>query len=231
VFHEFAERFPNRQLPSRPQVQRMFNKFKRTGVVADAPRTGRNRSITTDANMELVALSYVENAHISARRLSRELQISDRSIRRMLKRMHFRAYRPHLVQALHKDDFDCRMEFCEWFLGCHAADAQFYRTILWTDEATFKLNGQINRHNCVYWASENAHVMSSVELNEPGICVWAGIHAGGLIGPYFFDGTVTGQTYLELLEDLRAQMDVDPDLANIEHFMQDGAPPHYALIV
>lgn len=39
------------------------------------------------------------------------------------------------------------------------------------------------------------------------------------------------QTYLKLLEDLRGQMDEDAQLVQIQHFMQDGAPPHYALIV
>ncbi|UYV74068.1 hypothetical protein LAZ67_11002026 [Cordylochernes scorpioides] len=29
---------------------------------------------------------------------------------------------------------------------------------MWTDEAIFKLNGHINRHNCVYWSSENSQV-------------------------------------------------------------------------
>lgn len=231
ICEEFAQQFPNRRLPNRRNVRRLYTKFQQTGSVADAPRAGRPRSMTTEANMETVALSYVEEANVSARRLARELQISDRSIRRMLKRMNYRAYRPRLIHALHEDDYDRRLEFCEWFIGCQEDDNQFYRSILWSDEATFKLNGTINRHNSVYWATENPHVTIHQELNAPGVSVWAGIHAGGLVGPYFFDATVTAETYLELLEVLRGQMDADPDLAHIIHFMQDGAPPHYALIV
>ncbi|KAK9693677.1 hypothetical protein QE152_g34049 [Popillia japonica] len=34
-----------------------------------------------------------------------------------------------------------------------------------------------------------------------------------------------------MLKDLRGQMDNDPTLANICHFMQHGASPHYALCV
>jgi hypothetical protein len=30
--------------------------------------------------------------------------------------------------------------------------------IVWSDEATFKFNGTVNQHNCVYRASENLHV-------------------------------------------------------------------------
>lgn len=91
------------------------------------------------------------------------------------------------------------------------------------------MNGTINRHNSVYWATENPHITIHQELNEPGVSVWAGIHAGGLVDPYFFDATVTAETYLELLEDLRGRMDGDPDLAHIIHFMQDGVPPHITL--
>jgi hypothetical protein len=69
------------------------------------------------------------------------------------------------------------------------------------------------------------------QLNLPGVYVWTGIHTTGLVGQNFFNNTVTGQTYLDMLEDLRGQMDEDPALASIVHFMQDGAPPHYALIV
>jgi hypothetical protein len=37
------------------------------------------------------------------------------------------------------------------------------------------------------------------ELNVPSITVWAGIWSGGIVGPYFFDGTLTGESYLEML--------------------------------
>lgn len=231
MFTEFQQQFPNSPLPNRTTVWKTYQKFLRTGSVADAPRSGRPVSVTTNENMETVALALVEQPNQSAVRLSGELQISDRSLRRMLKRMHYRVYRPRLVHALHEDDFDRRLEFCEWYLGCSQDDRRFQHSILWSDEATFKLNGTVNRHNCVYWNDQNPHVFMEKELNLPGVCVWAGIHAGGLVGPYFFEGHVTGQSYLEMLEDLRGQMDNDPTLANIRHFMQDGAPPHYALCV
>jgi hypothetical protein len=31
----------------------------------------------------------------------------------------------------------------------------FAGKFVWSDEAQFKLNGTVNRHNCVYWSSEN----------------------------------------------------------------------------
>ena len=71
--------------------------------------------------------------------------------------------------------------------------------IVWSDEAQFKLNGTVKRHNCVYWAPENLHVHVGKAVNLLGVNVWCGLSARGLIGPFFFEGTVTGEAYLEML--------------------------------
>lgn len=78
---------------------------------------------------------------------------------------------------------------------------------------------------------ENPNVCIQKHLNLLVVCVFVRIHARRLVGQHFFDNTVTGQTYLKMLENLRGQTDEDPELANIVHFMQVCASPHYALIV
>ena len=69
------------------------------------------------------------------------------------------------------------------------------------------------------------------ELNVPGITVWAGICSDGLIGPFFFDGTVKAQSYLEILQ--QQFLPAAENLVNLSefHFQQDGALPRYGLIV
>ena len=32
---------------------------------------------------------------------------------------------------------------------------EFARLVLFSDEALFKMNGEMKRHNCRYWAKEN----------------------------------------------------------------------------
>lgn len=85
--------------------------------------------------------------------------------------LKLKPYRPKLLQALHEDDPDHRVEFCEQYIIRQEADKIFYKRILWSDEATFKQNSHINRHNCVYWATENPHAVISHELNVPGVTV------------------------------------------------------------
>ena len=63
----------------------------------------------------------------------------------------------------------------------------------------FKLNGHINRHNCVYWDAKNPKIVTEKEMNAPGVMVWAGIWSGGITGPVFFEGNVDGSSYMALL--------------------------------
>ncbi|XP_057657376.1 uncharacterized protein LOC130894512 [Diorhabda carinulata] len=100
------------------------------------------------------------------------------------------------------------------------------------DEAQFKLNGRINRHNCVYWSTDNPHITIQEELNVPGVTLWLGVCSFGIIGPYFFDTTVTGAAYLDLLMELREELNNNPDFSGrVLTLQQDGAPAHYAVIV
>jgi len=50
-----------------------------------------------------------------------------------------------LVHELNEDDPDRRVEFCEMMMDRIIADDNFSRRIVFSDEATFKLNGNVNR--------------------------------------------------------------------------------------
>ena len=62
---------------------------------------------------------------------------------------------------------------------------------------------------------------------KEGMMVWCGLSLNGLLGPYFFDKTVTGSMYRQILVDYAW-----PQLQRTRlYFQYDGAPPHYAVIV
>ncbi|GFT66548.1 DUF4817 domain-containing protein [Nephila pilipes] len=64
-------------------------------------------------------------------------------------------------------------------------------------------------------------------VNLPGITVGCGLSSRGLIGPFFFDATVTGPVYLNLLQQ-SVIPSIREDFEQEEfYFQQDGAPPHY----
>jgi len=65
------------------------------------------------------------------------------------------------------------------------------------------------------------------EVNLLGPNVWCGLSLRGLIGPFFFEGTITGQVYLDML-----RTSILPAVRTLFgndrfYFQQDGAPPHF----
>ena len=106
-------------------------------------------------------------------------------------KINMKPYIPQLIHRLLEDDPDCRLQFCKQLINLYENKPTFLDKIVWTDEATFKLLGQINHHNCVYWSDRNPHLMITSKLNQPGITVWAGILSAGIVCPEFFERTVT----------------------------------------
>lgn len=71
---------------------------------------------------------------------------------------------------------------------------------MFSDESTFCLNGNVNRHNCRYWARENPHWIREQHTQFPQkINIWAGIIGQRIIGPFFMDYNLNGDRYLQLL--------------------------------
>jgi hypothetical protein len=93
---------------------------------------------------------------------------------------------PVLKHAVTEDDPERRLEFCEWIQRKVGEGAQFLSMIVWTDEATYDLNGTVNRHNCACWSSENPSVHVDKAVTSPGLSVWCGVSLRCVVGPFFF---------------------------------------------
>lgn len=227
VLTRFSAQFPERLVPSKQAVHKLRRKFEVTGSVLDARKCGRTRTIRTVENTEITSDAFNKSPQKSTRRASSELGIPRTTLQRIMADLSLRPFKPRLIHALNEDDPDRRMQFCELFLGKMDRNRQIFDDILWTDEATFKLNGHINRHNCVYWADANPRLTIEHELNLPGICVWAGVWSEGIVGPFFFDGTVTGLSYLQILTDPIFPVLMDHPKLSRMIWQQDGAPAHF----
>ncbi|EFN83109.1 hypothetical protein EAI_07498, partial [Harpegnathos saltator] len=62
-------------------------------------------------------------------------------------------------QELAERDFDRRNEFCDEMIRRCNNDNTFLDNIIFSDEASFELNGTVHRQNCRYWNNENPHWM------------------------------------------------------------------------
>lgn len=218
----------NRPAPTRGTILDIVKKFEATGNVLQAAGAGRPRSVNTKETRARLVRSLDRSPQKSSRRLSAELGVSQFAVISMMRELKLKPFRPRLIHALNDDDYDRRVEFAENFLEMVRNDETLLDRVIWSDEAIFKLNGHINRHNCVYWASENPNVTIEREQFAPGVQVWCAIWSGGIIGPFFFDGSVNGQSYLAMLEE-QFWPEVEPLVeAHQLYFQQDGASAHYA---
>ena len=144
--------------PDNRTINNIFAKWEKSGSVHDAQRCGRPVSVTINENKESVSEHFQNNPSSSASRASLVLDVSRTSLRRMIKELGLHLYRPRLVQELNEDDFDRRVEFCEKLEHMFCQKPELIDCIIWSDEATFKLDGSVNRHNSTYYARENPHV-------------------------------------------------------------------------
>ena len=107
-------------------------------------------------------------------------------------------------------------------------------SILFSDEAIFYLSENVNRHNFRYWPDTNPHWPEATPVQgDPRVMVWAGILEDQIVGPYFFDGKVTQESYLDMLQSYLEGIlnNLPQPQRSSMFFQQDGAPPHFATIV
>ena len=71
----------------------------------------------------------------------------------------------------------------KWAFG----EKRFSTKILFSDEAHFWLNGNVNKQNCRNWAEDQPQEVQELPLYPEKPTVWCGLWAGGIIGPYFFN--------------------------------------------
>ncbi|KAJ8912058.1 hypothetical protein NQ315_016747 [Exocentrus adspersus] len=142
----FNDTFPNRPPIAKSTVQKTVRRFEQFGFIKDKPRTGRPKSATNEEKSVEVMQSFIENKYISIPKAAQEHEISTFSVHRILKLCKFRSYKVHLIQQLTEDDFDRRVEFCDVII----------------DEATFYVNGTLNRHNCRYVTPEKVNVWCGI---------------------------------------------------------------------
>ena len=68
-----------------------------------------------------------------------------------------------------------------------------------TDEALFDLNGIVNKQNDRFWAESRPDFKVPMEVKTPSLLVWCGITRWKIIGPYFYEGSVDTQRYVDMV--------------------------------
>lgn len=225
----FNDSFPDRNPISKCVVFNTVKRFEETGSVKNRPKQGRPNVVLNEETSLEVLQSVIEDPHLSTNAISRNLGISQSSVRRVLHKNSFKPYKIHMVQELSDDDFDRRVEFCELMMDNLDNNRIRLNNIVFSDEATFMLNGSVNRHNCRYWCDSNPHWMREQHTQHPEkVNVWLGIVGGQFVGPFFIDGNLNADEYRRMLEhQIVPAVALASNDFNQVWFQQDGAPAHY----
>ncbi|GFT18264.1 uncharacterized protein TNCV_710721 [Trichonephila clavipes] len=83
--------------------------------------------------------------------------------------------------AIHQNDHQARRRFVEWAQNEIAVVPDFYKRILFSDEAHFWLNGYVNKQNCLIWSEANPQVYVETPLHPEKLTVWCALWAGGIL--------------------------------------------------
>lgn len=156
------------------------------------------------------------------------------TVQRIAKKYKYHAYLYFPVQNLQSSDYERRLNYVAHIIVKLEEDPSYLKKIIWTDEAKFHNNGTVNHHNNHYWSDSNPHQMKQCNKQVRwGVNVWCGIIDKFLVGPYFFEGNLNGNKYLNFLKnDLPILMENIPlQQRNDLIWQQDGAPAHNTLVV
>lgn len=234
----FSVFFNGRPIPSKNTIARIVKQFQTTGCVSTSCIRNRNedagglRANEQDIAIDICA-AIEADPNLSIRQLSAERGISRSYVHRILKRHNYFPYKYANQQELIVGDEDRRASFCEIMMEKCNADNNFLRSVCFTDESTFTLNGEPNHQNCRFWSQQNQHVALPTHTQyRRSVNVWAGILGNNIIGPFFIDGRLNSEAYIDLLSN-----EVFPTIAQVAEdiptvwYQHDGAPAHSSAAV
>lgn len=226
----YQAKYPDRRKPTRQTFQCLMERFDANGTVEYNKRKVVNRIATNEEKENEVLLHLEENPQVSSRQLANLCDTSQSTVNRITRKFKYHPYHIELHQELLDRDFEQRENFCATINATIREDPNFLSKIMFSDEATFRSNGSVNRHNMHYYSTVNPLWVREVQnQNHWSLNVWCGIKNHRIIGPYFFREPLNGPRYLNFLQnELPHLLEELPDIETEQMWIQqDGAPPHY----
>jgi transposase len=233
IQRRFALQFVGRDVPNVSTISRIISKFDENGCIQSDHNTINRTSyiLTLSKTSEIISL-ISSNNRMSTQTIANLVNVSKSSVHKVLVSNGYKAYHFTNHQELQGSDCIKRIEFYEWISSKLSGDPNFANKILFSDEATFTLNGEMNSQNCRYWSTTNLHLFNSTNNQlQQKLNVWCGIVGGKIIGPFYIEGNLNSEKYLELLRNRVIPNLEQNSLFEKIWFQQDGAPPHSSLNV
>lgn len=216
-------------------IYRAIERFNETLGIDDRARTGRPRTVRTVSAIKTVRERIRRNPLRKQKILSRELEISTRSMSRLIRDdLHMKAYRRSTAHMLTPRLKEIRHERCKRLLLWHATNG--HENILFTDEKIFTVEEVFNKQNDKVYATSSEEAKKTVPRVQRGhhpasVMVWWGVSHKGVTTLHFCEkGVKTGAAVYQtnVLEGVVKPL--SHTLFGGQHwvFQQDSAPAHKA---
>ena len=177
-------------------IKNYHQKLMTNGSVCDLEHPGRPVACRPPEVVDAVRKMVVRNTGTCIRNISLKRGLTYNTVHSVLtKEIHYRAWKPHLVQEIFPEDCDIRMEFSEIMLDWKDGWPELFDNILWSDETVFDIGGLVNRHNCHYWSDKNLGMTIEKMQSQPKIMVCCGFTSTKFIGPYLLCDNMNGERY------------------------------------
>lgn len=226
----YRMKYPERRIPTAVGFRNVMDRFDSSGSVKYSKREVVNKKAANEDNELEILLNIQENPQVGSRTLATLCNTSKSTVNRTTNKYKYHPYHIELHQELREEDFERRIQFCNIITQQLQVNNNFLCNVLFSDEATFKSNGAVNRHNMHYYATENPFWVREIKnQNHWSVNAWCGILHNQIIGPYFFDEPLSGRSYLYFLREEMPQLLEDINLnERLNMWLQhDGAPPHF----
>lgn len=131
-------------------------------------RRVRARTARTTENIDKVMQELITNGIESTRRTSQTMDLSRITLQRILKK--------DITEFPYKAHPGKRMIYSEKILAMRDSIPDISKLLIFTDEAHFDLNGNVNKQNYRIWALKNLHRLILNALHPQNVIVWNGLH-------------------------------------------------------
>ena len=231
-YHEAVRQYKKKYhepFPDHKTIKRWHEKLVATGNLS-CNQAGQGRRVSASGDdTENGILRIIESEPgTSQRKMASQLNTSQPTIHRTLKRANIKMWKPQRKQELKQADFQARRKFCEFVLRKSNEDKKFLENLVFSDEANFHVSGHVNLHNSFFYGQNNPNVIIPKCVNSPSVGIFAAAGSSGIVSFRTYRRTINSEFFLEILE-----QDVWPYFRHRRNLILqlDGAPAHFGKIV
>ncbi len=146
VYESFQGRFGDEYSRCKSTIKRIVDRFVNEYQIEDASLSGRWTVRTLEKGEEERA-QITPNPHLSIRKLSRRVGLSDTSTLGTLHNLKLHPCHVSVRQELKEANYEKRVRFCNWFLHFMRRGLGLLDEVFLSDKAWVHLSGYVNAQN------------------------------------------------------------------------------------